>query len=403
MINTKKTILVISNGEAEDAIACSILQHLDTTQFEFIAAPLVSHGGAYLSRDITICCPTASLPSCGFSNQSIKALKNDFHSGLGSLILKQYKAIRKVRHKIYGVITCGDVLPQIMGLLTGKPFVSIFTALSEYYIREQHAHRTPFIQTCEKYKLWQACVFTQFDRLIMKSKRCQGVFVRDQLTCEILQKCKVSATFAGNPMMDNLERTKVFTEFNSNLKTLLLLPGSRTPEVYHNLKLMIESLHHLKMHYNIAVAIASNIDLEQCNAIIQHAPQPVFLLKKHFSELLNQADTVLSMCGTAAEQAVGKGLPVVSMPGKGPQFTYKFTEAQQRLLGESYQLVTTGAADVAHAVEQKMNLVNLEKFKLNGLNRMGTSGGSERIASKITEIFLNLKHPPLATKLKESS
>ena len=98
MNHTKKKILIISNGEAEDKIACDIIQHMQSDDVEFIAAPLVSHGQAYLSRHIPICCPTASLPSCGFSNQSFKALKNDFHSGLGSLLMRQYKAIRAVRH-----------------------------------------------------------------------------------------------------------------------------------------------------------------------------------------------------------------------------------------------------------------------------------------------------------------
>ena len=40
------------------------------------------------------------------------------------------------------------------------------------------------------------------------------------------------------------------------------------------------------------------------------------------------------MAGTAAEQAIGLGRPVIQIEGKGPQFTKTFAEAQRRLLGK---------------------------------------------------------------------
>jgi len=40
------------------------------------------------------------------------------------------------------------------------------------------------------------------------------------------------------------------------------------------------------------------------------------------------------MAGTAAEQAIGLGIPVIQIEGKGPQFTKTFAEAQRRLLGK---------------------------------------------------------------------
>jgi len=40
------------------------------------------------------------------------------------------------------------------------------------------------------------------------------------------------------------------------------------------------------------------------------------------------------MAGTAAEQAIGLGKPVIPIEGKGPQFTKSFAEAQRRLLGK---------------------------------------------------------------------
>ena len=40
------------------------------------------------------------------------------------------------------------------------------------------------------------------------------------------------------------------------------------------------------------------------------------------------------MAGTATEQAIGLGKPVIQIEGKGPQFTKSFAEAQRRLLGK---------------------------------------------------------------------
>ena len=54
-----------------------------------------------------------------------------------------------------------------------------------------------------------------------------------------------------------------------------------------------------------------------------------------FADILQQSSLVIGMTGTAVEQAVGLGKPVITVPGNGPAFTYRFAEAQHRLLGNS--------------------------------------------------------------------
>ena len=58
-----------------------------------------------------------------------------------------------------------------------------------------------------------------------------------------------------------------------------------------------------------------------------------------FADILQQSSLVIGMAGTAVEQAVGLGKPVIALPGNGPAFTYRFAEAQNRLLGDSVQLL----------------------------------------------------------------
>ena len=102
------------------------------------------------------------------------------------------------------------------------------------------------------------------------------------------------------------------------------------------------------------------------------------------------------MAGTAVEQAVGLGKPVVQIPGKGPQFTYRFAEAQMRLLGlntvtiEDYQdnqmICEQGAKKI---IEVLANREFLAQCIENGKKRVGGKGGSDVIAEHIRLLAIN--------------
>jgi len=94
------------------------------------------------------------------------------------------------------------------------------------------------------------------------------------------------------------------------------------------------------------------------------------------------------MAGTAIEQAVGLGMPVVQLVGKGPQFTYRFAEAQQRLVGQA--VLTCTKPEVAVTLIQRVlaDPVYLEKCKVNGQERVGGAGGAEQIAHEIARFML---------------
>jgi uncharacterized protein (TIGR03492 family) len=104
-----------------------------------------------------------------------------------------------------------------------------------------------------------------------------------------------------------------------------------------------------------------------------------------FNSFLDQADFALAMAGTATEQFVGLGKLAITFPGKGPQFTEAFAEAQTRLLGVSVILV--------ERPEQVVNVVysllrdpdRLQLIRENGNRRMGPPGASQRIAQCLME------------------
>ena len=107
-----------------------------------------------------------------------------------------------------------------------------------------------------------------------------------------------------------------------------------------------------------------------------------------FADILQQFSLVIGMTGSAIEQAVGLGKPVIAIPGNGPAFTYRFAEAQHRLLGDSVQVIGTQLAN-SHMIEEAALAVDrtlqddkyLASCVKNGLERMGRSGASIKIAN----------------------
>jgi uncharacterized protein (TIGR03492 family) len=113
-----------------------------------------------------------------------------------------------------------------------------------------------------------------------------------------------------------------------------------------------------------------------------------------FGSILRGATLVLGMAGTAAEEAVALGKPVIQVPGDGPQFTYRFAEAQSRLLGPSAQLIGTGPATAEtlrlaaeRAVATLADREYLARVAEEGPRRLGVRGGSRRIAETLLEFL----------------
>ena len=111
-----------------------------------------------------------------------------------------------------------------------------------------------------------------------------------------------------------------------------------------------------------------------------------------FADILQYSNLVIGMAGTAIEQAVGLGKPVITIPGEGPSFIYGFAEAQTRLLGSSVQVVGKKKANnftlQKAALKVKEILADqdyLQGCMNNGLERMGKPGASEKIANYLVK------------------
>ena len=95
------------------------------------------------------------------------------------------------------------------------------------------------------------------------------------------------------------------------------------------------------------------------------------------------ADVGLSNAGTATEQITGLGIPSLSLPGSGPQFTKSFAKRQSRLLGGSVLVCKNKNILLKRlSILLKGKIDRFEQAKI-GKNRMGESGASKKIVDAI--------------------
>ena len=111
--------------------------------------------------------------------------------------------------------------------------------------------------------------------------------------------------------------------------------------------------------------------------------QYIVVGKGKFNLWANMAEVGLSNAGTATEQIAGLGIPSLSLPGPGPQFTKSFAKRQSRLLGGSVLVCKNKKIlleRLSLLLKEKVN--SLEQAKV-GKERMGKSGASEKIVDSI--------------------
>ncbi|OIP68395.1 MAG: hypothetical protein AUK43_16175 [Oscillatoriales cyanobacterium CG2_30_40_61] len=428
-------ILSISNGHGEDAIAVQILRELQQQPHppEIAALPLVGLGQAYTQlENLPVIGQVKSLPSGGFIYMDQYQLWLDLKAGLFPLIIHQYQAIRQWVKQGGIILAVGDIVPLFLAWLSGGNYAFIGTAKSDYYLRDEQ-EQLPLTQMWVWYRYFDSIYFP-WERFLMNNSRCLGVFPRDTITTQTLQKYSIAAMDLGNPMMDNLQPNidnytlDQLKGENQQSLFITLLPGSRSPEVNRNWDIVLQGVDaiiqssilstenpiHSYQHLVFLAAIASSLDLQPfCQSLIalgwRETPElkspnlnflwghgevifaketaRLILTNQGFNDCLALGNVAIAMAGTATEQFVGLGKPVIAIPGEGPQFTRTFANNQQRLLGRSL-IVVENPREIPEILRSL--LLNSEQLKLiaeNGKRRLGQPGASRRIAEYLSVRF----------------
>lgn len=404
-------LLCLSNGHGEDGIGLRILQSLQrqSDTIQLAALPIVGEGQIYRDQGIPIIGSVQTMPSGGFIYMDGRQLARDLKGGLLSLTWMQLKTVREWARQGGLILAVGDIVPLLFAWWSGANYAFVGTAKSDYYLRDEQGW-LPRHSWFEKLERWSGSVYLPWERWLMKHPRCQAVFPRDHLTSTVLQKWAIPTQDLGNPMMDGLTPKGTLFPSEPDLAgdrlTFVLLPGSRTPEASENWKIILQAVSALLMAFGnqrqllFLGAIAPQLDLQvlqqtlisygwrltqtsdQFLTFTQYHAQ-VILTQTNFQDCLHQADFALAMAGTATEQFVGLGKPVITFPGPGPQFTSRFAEAQTRLLGPSVALASDPNSVVQIVKSLLQDPDRLQLIQANGYKRMGVSGAADRIASSL--------------------
>ncbi|MEB3298646.1 MAG: lipid-A-disaccharide synthase-related protein [Candidatus Sericytochromatia bacterium] len=383
----EESVLWLSNGHGEDRIAKVLLSQDTWGATRHLAFPLVGEGLAYREAGVPVMSPIRVMPSGGFILREPGVLRRDLAHGLVQLTFRQLLAIRGVAASASLVVAIGDILPLVFAYLTGRPYVFVSCAKSDYYRplgREDHL---------------------AIERFFMTRSHCLAVYPRDRLTARSLQDRGIHAHDFGNPMMDDLELSSRPWPGSASGAVLGLLPGSRR-DAPMNFPLLLQaamrflSLQHGGEGWSVAVAVASGISIAElahagCMAgwsvreeggLLSPAGHRLDWIEDRFGDWVRRVDLVFGMAGTAIEQCAGFGVPVVTFPGPGPQFSVEFAKAQARLLGRAVRLTSGPEAAAREAVEWLSRPSEVEAARAEGLERMGRSGAASRLVTHMLQV-----------------
>lgn len=385
------SILVVTNGHGEDQLAVCLVDALRRRWpwLRIQGIPLVGEGRRLEAAGIAVPGPRVRVPSGGFVRPEWRTVLRDVRAGLVGQFRRQMQFVRARGGPVRHVIAVGDAFAGWVAgrSLPDKPLILVSTARSEYI----HGH--------SRIETW------------WMRRRCRHVFARDERTARALRSAGVDATWAGNLMMDAMTITGGLSLPKGSRRVVTLLPGSRD-DAYVNLDALADVLERLADDGPMVglVPVAPGLDTARCRAVLRargwaraeddgadtsHADAAfqkgralLWLLEGAFGDVLEAADVVVGLAGTANEQAAGLGKPVVAFPGPGVQFGPRFLHAQRLLLGDALAVAEPAPEAVAAEVRAILrDPERRERMAAVGRERMGPPGAAHRMAEAIARLW----------------
>ena len=391
-----KPVLLLSNGHGEDLSGALVAAELMQRGIPVEALPLVGHGSPYRQRGVPVLGRTRSCSTGGLGYTSLGGRLSELLEGQMGHVLARLLLLRR-RRRHYGlVVAVGDVLAVLGSWLSGLPSAVYLVAYSSHY---EGRLRLPW-----------PCGW------LLNQASIKAIWSRDPLTAnDLSQQLNRAVVFLGNPFLDVVS-AGTSESLPLPALQLALVPGSRLPEAARNLALMLRVLALLPEEWarsqplRLRAALVAELDsscvaklaaplgwrLEASDRLVR-GPLVVELGWGQFGEILASSQLVLCMAGTAAEQAVGLGKPVLQLVGQGPQFTAGFAEAQRRLLGPGVRCAPGSSGSDAslrasallaqglleQQSDHKQGPALRQSLAAIGLERIGAPGGSQAMAAAI--------------------
>jgi uncharacterized protein (TIGR03492 family) len=388
-----------SNGHGEDTIACKVLDRLRAARpsLQIEAWPMVGEGTAYQSKGVPLVGARNLLPSSGFATISPKLMLDDLRAGWIGTHWRQFTAAWEMRGRYRLAVAVGDIIPILACVVARAPFMFIGCAKSYYY----HPGRA----------------YTPLERRLLR-KHCMLTFPRDTKTIPELEKDGVRNLYLGNPMMDGLEGTGDRLGVGPDETVIGMMAGTR-PDAERNLLDLLDAAGHAHRHVpeprklRFVFAARPGLDARALAGMIAgdarfagwsvgdiaEGPDKsgivlrltdengvqVLVVKDRFADVLHLSSIVVGMAGTANEQAIGLGIPLITVPSSGVQGEH-YVKMKMVYFGDSAMAVPRDPDAIAAAIAGLLkDPERREHMAAAGRERMGEPGASQAIADRILE------------------
>lgn len=365
-VDTKR-ILFVANGNGEDSIAAAIIAKLPKNM-SADAYPLVGGGNAYKEL-CPLVGPRFYVPSEGWRHTS-GSVTRDIKGGMLVSVLPAIRFLRSARGQYDKIVVIGDGVCPMLCCLSGLPIDIYLDVFKSGYA---HHYSAP--------ERW------------LISRAASRVYCRDDMLASALRAAGVDALCKGNIMLDTVPYgTYDVAKKRKNPMAVTLLPGSRewTAE---SLKLQVEALRQLSpdMQIDIFVAVAQGVDVDDLARATGTTYQSsksknaadmgkltgggltLHLATGALGNLIEASDVVLSQAGTATQQALGLGKPVITFNRADNR--PKRMRDEQALMGEARILTAPDATALRDALQHLLSDES-ERQRLGkiGRERLGGPG-----------------------------
>ncbi|MEP7384050.1 MAG: lipid-A-disaccharide synthase-related protein [Gemmatimonadota bacterium] len=396
----RSRLLVVSNGHGEDLIGATViaaLRDLAAPALVIDAWPMVGSGEAYSAAGVTCIADGLRLPSEGFGTLSVRAFTRDVRAGWVRGHLRQMQLAYSLRGRYALVLAVGDLVPMLAACAAATPFAFVGCAKSVYYGR--------------------AGAYTSLERWLLR-RHAVACYPRDQPTTDALVRHGIPARYLGNPMMDRVAPSGITLEWRADEAVVAVLPGSRRDREANAVR-VLQMIAHARECYrdvarvHFAFVVTTGFDREVVRTCATHeavdrearwtlAPDGDGLVLGEmratftvggFGDVLPRARVAIALAGTANEQAVGVGTPIVTFATNGAQGE-AYLRMKMPYFGTSAIRVAPEATAVANAVVRLIRDDVLHaRMQRAGRERMGRPGGARAIAGEVLSAVTRVDSP----------
>jgi uncharacterized protein (TIGR03492 family) len=383
-------VVFMTNGHAEDMLAVIVARLLVAQGFDkdrICGWPMIAPGRAWHEAGFRTVGPSIATPNEGLGTRSLYKLLVEIRHGAVFGYLRHLRFAASIRNQPKVVVALGDILPLAAMSLAGggtRIFVSsVKSVLFKDELAKVGAHY-----------LWERWLMRRFATV---------VFPRDMATTQALSARGIHAEFVGNIMMDGLESCgSPWPKANGSLR-VALIPGSRL-DATSNLLLCIDTLadnarRPVVQCLEYIAACAPCVDLEKVadyavnKGLLRCAEDPMLftlgaqitlrLSQGRFPDVLSQADLAIGFAGTANNQAIGCGVPLIATWGES-SVDEKYVRMKQVFFGPSAVSVQRDMQALSAALSDLLaDPARRSAMAEEGRKRMGPPGASVRIAAQV--------------------